>query len=131
MYKVGQGFVDAISQFPIPTNKKDFWEWQDFIAGFVQISHQLLVHLPICYNRKWNFSWTKDCDESFKKIKCVLMNTPVLSAPNFDKQFKLTVDASDIGIGEALLQESDDGVDRVVSYFFKETDKKSKKLLYY
>ena len=64
-----------------------------------------------------NFSWTKDCDESFKKIKCVLMNTPVLSAPNFDKQFKLTVDAGDIGIGAALFQEHDDGVDRVSVIF--------------
>ena len=54
------------------------------------------------------------------------MNTPVLSAPNFDKQFKLTVDASDIGIGEALLQESDDGVDRVVSYFLKKLTKSQK-----
>ena len=59
------------------------------------------------------------------------MNTPVLSAPNFDKQFKLTVDASDIGIGTALFQESDDGVDRVVCYFSKKLTKKSKELLYY
>ena len=81
--------------------------------------------------KKVNFSWTKDCDESFKKIKCVLMNTPVLSAPNFDKQFKLTVDASDIGIGAALFQESDDGVDRVVCYFSKKLTKSQKKLLYY
>ena len=74
-----------------------------------------------------NFSWTKDCDESFKKIKCVLMNTPVLSSPpNFDKQFKLTVDASDIGIGAALFQESDDSVDRVVCYFSKKLTKSQK-----
>ncbi|RKI44684.1 hypothetical protein D7V67_17065 [Clostridium paraputrificum] len=70
-----------------------------------------------------NFAWTNDCDESFKKIKCVLMNSPVLSAPNFDKQFKLTVDASDVGIGAALFQENDDGVDRVVCYFSKKLTK--------
>ena len=73
-----------------------------------------------------NFSWTKDCDESFKKIKCVLMNTPVLSAPYFDKQFKLTVDASDKGIGVALFHECDDGVDRVVCYFSKKLSKSQK-----
>ena len=54
------------------------------------------------------------------------MNTPVLSAPNFDKQFKLTIDASDIGIGAALFQESDDGVDRVVCYFSKKLTKSQK-----
>ena len=73
--------------------------------------------------KRVNFAWTNDCDESFKKIKCVLMNSPVLSAPNFDKQFKLTVDASDVGIGDALFQENDDGVDRVVCYFSKKLTK--------
>ncbi|KAK3092929.1 hypothetical protein FSP39_008989 [Pinctada imbricata] len=61
-HKVGQGFVtpimakvEAISKFPIPTNKKEimrFLEWQDFTENFVQISRQLLVHLPICYKRE-------------------------------------------------------------------------------
>ena len=73
--------------------------------------------------KRANFAWTNDCDESFKKIKCVLMNSPVLSAPNFDKQFKLTVDASDVGIGAALFQENYDGVDRVVCYFSKKLTK--------
>ena len=117
-HKVGQGFVtpitakvEAISQFPIPTNK-------NFSSVVGPLTNLL--------QKKVKFSWTKDCDESFKKIKCVLMNTPVLSAPNFDKQFKLTVDASDIGIGTALFQESDDGVDRVVCYFSKKLTKSQK-----
>ena len=52
--------------------------------------------------------------------ECILTrNSP------FDKQFKLTctVDASDIGIGAALFQESDDGVDRVVCYLSKKLTK--------
>jgi hypothetical protein len=39
------------------------------------------------------------------------------------KQFKLTVDASDVGIGAALFQEHSDNVDRVVSYFSKKLTK--------
>ena len=50
------------------------------------------------------------------------MSSPVLSAPDFSKQFKLTVDASDVGIGAALFQEHDN-VDRVVSYFSKKLTK--------
>ena len=135
-HKVGQGFVtsitakvEAISQFPIPTNKKElmrFLGMAGFYRKFCPNFSSVVGPLTNLLQKKVNFSWTKDCDESFKKIKCVLMNTPVLSAPNFDKQFKLTVDASDIGIGAALFQESDDGVDRVVCYFSKKLTKSQK-----
>ena len=135
-HKVGQGFVtpitakvEAISQFPIPTNKKElmrFLGMAGFYRKFCPNFSSVVGPLTNLLQKKVNFSWTKDCDESFKKIKCVLMNTPVLSAPNFDKQFKLTVDASDMGIGAALFQESDDGVDRVVCYFSKKLTKSQK-----
>jgi beta-lactamase superfamily II metal-dependent hydrolase len=46
----------------------------------------------------------------------MLMNSPVLVAPDFEQPFKLAVDASDIGAGAVLLQEQD-GVDHPVSYF--------------
>ena len=50
--------------------------------------------------------------------------------PDFDKCFKLAVDASDVGIGAVLLQEDDNGIDHPVCYFskFKQT---SEKLLYH
>ncbi|KAK3100143.1 hypothetical protein FSP39_015288 [Pinctada imbricata] len=123
-HKVGQGFVtpimakvEAISKFPIPTNKKEvmrFLGMAGFYRKFCPNFSSVVGPLTNLLQKKVNFAWTNDCDESFKKIKCVLMNSPVLSAPNFDKQFKLTVDASDVGIGAALFQENDDGVDRVV-----------------
>ncbi|KAK3102916.1 hypothetical protein FSP39_014938 [Pinctada imbricata] len=123
-HKVGQGFVtpimakvEAISKFPIPTNKKEIMRFLG-MAGFYRKCcpnfSSVVGPLTNLLQKRVNFAWTNDCDESFKKIKCVLMNSPVLSAPNFDKQFKLTVDASDVGIGAALFQENDDGVDRVV-----------------
>ncbi|KAK3097490.1 hypothetical protein FSP39_010118 [Pinctada imbricata] len=123
-HKVGQGFVtpimakvEAISKFPIPTNKKEkmrFLGIAGFYRKFCPNFSSVVGPLTNLLQKRVNFAWTNDCDESFKKIKCVLMNSPVLSAPNFDKQFKLTVDASDVGIGAALFQENDDGVDRVV-----------------
>ena len=43
----------------------------------------------------------------------MLSNAPVLLAPNFDKPFKLAVDASDVGAGGVLLQEDENGADHI------------------
>ena len=43
-------------------------------------------------------------------------------APNFDKQFKLYVDASEIGMGAVLLQEDSSGVDHPVCYYSRKFD---------
>ena len=44
-------------------------------------------------------------------------------APDFDKCFKLAVDASDVGIGAVLLQEDNNGIDHPVCYFSKKFNK--------
>ena len=38
------------------------------------------------------------------------MSKPVLRGPNFDKQFIIQVDASDVAAGSVLLQEGDDNI---------------------
>ena len=43
--------------------------------------------------------------------------------PNFNKEFKLAVDASDVGAGGVLLQEDDSGVDHPVCYFSEKFNK--------
>ena len=63
------------------------------------------------------FKFTSDCQNAFEKLKAILRNEPVLLAPNFNKGFKLAVDASDIGAGGVLLQEDENGVDHPVGYF--------------
>ena len=46
-------------------------------------------------------------------------------APDFDKCFKLAVDASDVGIGAVLLQDNN-GIDHPVCYFSKKFNKHQK-----
>ena len=54
------------------------------------------------------------------------MNSPVLTSPDYQKQFKLAVDASDVGTGAILCQESDSGIDKVVCFFSKKLNKYQK-----
>ena len=50
------------------------------------------------------YTWDDKCAEAFKKIKGLLVSAPVLVTPQFDNPFILTVDASDVGVGAALVQ---------------------------
>jgi len=87
-------------------------------------------HRKFCYNfsmvaepltsllqKQRKFMWSKDFQNAFEKIKSLLLSAPVLKAPDFEKPFKLQVDAGDIGIGAVLLQEGHHGIDHSVYYF--------------
>ena len=56
-------------------------------------------------------------------MKTILKSVPVLLAPHVDREFKLPVDASDVGAGRVLLQEDDNGVDHPVCSFSKKFNK--------
>jgi len=51
----------------------------------------------------------------------------VLIAPDFSKEFKLEVDASDVGVGAVLLQNGNDKMHLPICYFSKKKKKKKKK----
>ena len=51
------------------------------------------------------FDWTLDCEKGFYDLKNALITAPVLKFPNFSKQFILTTDASNQGLGAVLIQD--------------------------
>ena len=132
-HKVGQGFVrpisakvESINNLPSPSNKKElmrFLGMVGFYRKFCPNFSTVVGPLTNLLQKRAAYEWSELCEDSFKKIKSVLVSSPVLSTPDFSKQFKLTVDASDIGVGAALFQEDDDHVDRVICYFSKKLSK--------
>ena len=55
-------------------------------------------------SKRMRLKWTSDYQNAFDKLKARLRSEPVLLAPNFNKEFKLAIDASDVGAGGVLLQ---------------------------
>ena len=123
---VGQGKVkpieakvEAISDFPVLTCKRQLMRflgkagyYRKFCNNFSVIAEPLTNSL----SKRMRFKWTSDCQHAFDKLKAILRSEPVLLAPNINEEFKLAVDASDVGAGGVLLQEDDNGVDHPVCY---------------
>ena len=71
--------------------------------------------------------WTPKCQSAFQRVKALLLAAPVLVAPEFERQFKLYVDASDQGAGAVLKQEDEHGVDHCIGYFSKKFNEHQKR----
>ena len=133
---VGQGQVkpicakvEAISVFPVPSCKRQLMRFLGMAGYYRKFCNNFSViaePLTNLLKKGTKFIWNDSCQFAFDKLKAILMSTPVLLAPNFDKAFKLAVDASDIGAGAVLIQEDDNGVDHPVCYFSKKFNKHQK-----
>ena len=114
--------VKAISEFSIPDGKKQLMRFLGMAGYYRKFCSNISTIAEPLTNLLWKrhkFIWSERCQQSFDKLKAVLISVPVLSAPNFNCVFKLAVDASDVGAGSVLLQEDENGVDHPVCYFSK------------
>ena len=122
--------MKAISDFPVPTCKRQlmlFLVMAGYYRKFCDNFSVIAEPLTNLLSKRTKFIWTNDCQKAFDIIlKAILNNEPVLVAPNFVKEFKLAVDASDTGAGSILMQEDSYGVDHPDSYFSKKFNKHQK-----
>ena len=137
---VGQGQVraveakvEAISDFPVPTGKRQLMRFLGMAGYYRKFCNNFSViaePLTNLLGKKVKYVGTEACQIHFDQLKAILKSTPALSAPRFDREFKVAEDASDVGAGSVLLQEDDNGVDHPVCYFSKKLQT-PKKLFYY
>ena len=60
--------------------------------------------------------WTSACTNAFNTLKRKLVTTPILIPPNWEKDFHIYVDASNVAIGSVLSQNDDKGRDHPIYY---------------
>ena len=72
-----------------------------FIKGFSKIA------FPInsLQRKEKIFRWTKECQDSFERLKQLLTTTPMLSVADLSKEFEVCTDACKEGVGAVLSQE--------------------------
>ncbi|XP_031276789.1 uncharacterized protein LOC116135233 [Pistacia vera] len=107
--------VRAIRDWPTPKNANEvrsFHGLASFYRRFVKDFSSIAAPLNELVKKNVIFKWDDVHNRAFKTLKDKLTNAPLLCFPNFDKAFKIECDASEIGIGAVLMQDS-----KPIAYF--------------
>ena len=118
--------VEAVSDFLLPSGKSQLMHFLSMAGYYRKFCNNFSIiaePLTNLHGKRVKFVWTDNCQKSFEKFKAILKSAPVFLAPSFDKEFKLAVNASDVGASSVLLQVDDTGVNHPVCYYSKKFNK--------
>ena len=111
--------ISAIKTFPVPINIRDVRSfcglaqfYRKFIKNFAGIARPLYNLLK----GGVKFIWSSECQQAFDTLKGALTGTSILIYPDFNKEFLVATDASDISLGATLSQKDDEGRVRPIAY---------------
>ena len=111
--------IDAFLELQPPKHKKVVENIVDFLTFFSEKIYNLQENLrPFCQQLRdtVDFKWTPQLQQKFNRVKKELTDgTLRLAIPNSEKRFYFLCDASNYGIGAALVQKSRFGNKEVVS----------------
>ncbi|CAK1604464.1 unnamed protein product [Parnassius mnemosyne] len=110
--------ISAIEKYPLPKTAKEIKQflgligyYRKFIPDFARITKPLTQ----CLKKGRKITLDTDYINCFEKCKTLLTKDPILQYPDFNKEFILTTDASNVAIG-AILSQGPIGSDKPVCY---------------
>lgn len=110
--------VSAILNLKPPSSVKEVRSLLGMVSWyrrFIPDLSTLIAPVAALLKKRTPFSWSEECEKSFRDLKNLLISAPVLSSPRFDLPFTLQTDASGYGLGGVLTQYHPDG-EKVVCY---------------
>lgn len=101
----------VIHSYKTPTKVKDIQRFLGFVgfySRFIPKFSDIAAPLNKLRQKDVKFKWTDVEQQAFDKLKFAVTNPPILFLPDFSKEFVITADASDTGLG-AILQIRENG----------------------
>ena len=108
--------VTAMLEWPLSQSTKQLrgflgltGYYRRFICGYTSLAASLTDLL--C---KDAFQWSPEATTTFESLKQAMVQAPVLKLPDFDSEFVIETDVSNVGIGAVLMQQG-----HLAAYFNK------------
>ena len=112
--KTNPKLIQKIEDASRPTTKKQvraLLGLTGFYREYIPHYSDVVLHLTMLTGKGMpdKVKWGEDQETAFQKLKQCLSQPPVLRLPDFNRLFILKVDASETGLGAALMQNFDGG----------------------
>ena len=125
----------AIKEFPVPKTKKNVRQFLgkvNFYHKYVPKAAKTLEPLYKLLRKESKFEWSRDCQETFERLKEYLTSAPALAIFDPDLPTAIYTDASLEGLGAVLKQIQPNGEEKPVAFFSKKLTpgQKKKKAIY-
>lgn len=100
--------VDDILNYPKPTDTKQVNSFglAGFYRPFIENFDHIAFPLTCRHANDVPFIWSDEQQNSFYRLKSLLTEAPVLVFPDFSSPFTLATDASNLGLGTALMHKT-------------------------
>lgn len=110
--------LKAVETYPIPKKLKDVRAFLGFIGFYRKFIHnfsEIAKPLTDLTKKNTKFVWSSQCSSAFQILKQKLISPPILAYPNYNYEFILTTDASNVGIS-AILSQQINGEERPIAF---------------
>ena len=104
--------VKAVLEWPQPETIRDIRSflglasfYRCFVRGFSQIARPLTE----LTKKEGDLTWGAQQRKAFEQLKMALVTAPVLRLPDFDREFIVITDASQVSVGGILTQDFGNG----------------------
>ncbi|PIK48383.1 hypothetical protein BSL78_14743 [Apostichopus japonicus] len=100
--------IEAVTQLPKPESRKDlerFLGMIQYLGKFLPDLSQESAPPRVLLRKEIEWHWDTEQEQCFQRLKELATKAPVLRYFDIDKPVKISVDASQKGLGAVLLQE--------------------------
>jgi hypothetical protein len=114
--EVDKAKVEAIEQFPPPTNVKSlrsFLGHAGFYRRFIKDFSKITKPLTQLLQKDVAFDFDEKCLAAFRTLKSALVSAPIIQPPDWSQHFEIMCDASNYAVGAVLGQRKEGRVHAV------------------